>query len=41
MPEVGNLALFALASVTLIAIPGPNALYIATRSLAASNGGSA
>ena len=33
MPEPATLALFALASITLIAIPGPNALYIAARSL--------
>jgi threonine/homoserine/homoserine lactone efflux protein len=33
VPEPGTLALFALASITLIAIPGPNALYIAARSL--------
>jgi threonine/homoserine/homoserine lactone efflux protein len=33
VPEPGTLVLFALASITLIAIPGPNALYIAARSL--------
>ena len=33
MPEPGTVALFALAAITLIAIPGPNALYIAARSL--------
>jgi threonine/homoserine/homoserine lactone efflux protein len=33
MPEPGTLALFALAAIALIAIPGPNALYIAARSL--------
>jgi hypothetical protein len=33
VPEPGTLALFALAAITLIAIPGPNALYIAARSL--------
>jgi threonine/homoserine/homoserine lactone efflux protein len=33
MPEPGTLAVFALAAVALIAIPGPNALYIAARSL--------
>jgi threonine/homoserine/homoserine lactone efflux protein len=33
MPETGTVALFALAAVTLIAIPGPNAIYIAARSL--------
>jgi threonine/homoserine/homoserine lactone efflux protein len=33
VPEPGTLALFALASITLIAVPGPNALYIAARSL--------
>jgi threonine/homoserine/homoserine lactone efflux protein len=33
VPEPGTLLLFALASTTLIAIPGPNALYIAARSL--------
>jgi threonine/homoserine/homoserine lactone efflux protein len=33
MPETGTVALFALAAVTLIVIPGPNAIYIAARSL--------
>jgi threonine/homoserine/homoserine lactone efflux protein len=33
MPETRTVALFALAAVTLIAIPGPNAIYIAARSL--------
>jgi threonine/homoserine/homoserine lactone efflux protein len=33
VPETGTVALFALAAVTLIAIPGPNALYIAARSI--------
>jgi threonine/homoserine/homoserine lactone efflux protein len=33
VPGPATLALFALASITLIAIPGPNALYIAARSL--------
>jgi threonine/homoserine/homoserine lactone efflux protein len=33
MPESETLALFALAAITLIAIPGPNAIYIAARSL--------
>ncbi len=33
MPETQTLALFALAAVALIAIPGPNAIYIAARSL--------
>jgi threonine/homoserine/homoserine lactone efflux protein len=33
MPESGTLILFALAAIALIAIPGPNALYIAARSL--------
>jgi threonine/homoserine/homoserine lactone efflux protein len=33
VPEPATLAFFALASITLIAIPGPNALYIAARSL--------
>jgi threonine/homoserine/homoserine lactone efflux protein len=33
MPEAGTVALFALAAVALIAIPGPNAIYIAARSL--------
>lgn len=32
MPELGTLALFALAAVALIAVPGPNLIYIATRS---------
>ncbi len=34
MPEPGTLGLFALAALALIAIPGPNMLYIATRALA-------
>jgi len=34
MPEPSTLALFALAAVALIAIPGPNMLYIAARSIA-------
>jgi threonine/homoserine/homoserine lactone efflux protein len=33
MPEPGTLALFALAAIALIVIPGPNAIYIAARSL--------
>jgi threonine/homoserine/homoserine lactone efflux protein len=33
MPDLGTLALFSLASVALIAVPGPNAVYIAVRSL--------
>jgi threonine/homoserine/homoserine lactone efflux protein len=33
VPGPATLARFALASITLIAIPGPNALYIAARSL--------
>jgi threonine/homoserine/homoserine lactone efflux protein len=33
MPETRTVALFALAAVALIAIPGPNAIYIAARSL--------
>jgi threonine/homoserine/homoserine lactone efflux protein len=33
VPDPATLAFFALASITLIAIPGPNALYIAARSL--------
>ena len=31
--QPGTVALFALAAITLIAISGPNALYIAARSL--------
>jgi threonine/homoserine/homoserine lactone efflux protein len=34
MPEPTTLALFALAAAALVAIPGPNHLYIATRSIA-------
>jgi threonine/homoserine/homoserine lactone efflux protein len=33
VPETRTLALFAVAAVVLIAIPGPNALYIAARSM--------
>jgi threonine/homoserine/homoserine lactone efflux protein len=33
MPERGTLLVFALASLALVAIPGPNVIYIATRSL--------
>lgn len=33
MPSVSTLALFAVAALALIAIPGPNMLYIATRSM--------
>src|SRR4051795_5010613 len=33
MPAVSTLALFALAALALIAIPGPNMVYIATRSM--------
>ncbi len=32
MPELGTLGLFALAAALLIAVPGPNLIYIATRS---------
>jgi threonine/homoserine/homoserine lactone efflux protein len=34
MPAPETLALFALAALALIAIPGPNMIYIATRSMA-------
>ena len=34
MPSPSTLALFALAALALIAIPGPNMVYIATRSIA-------
>ncbi|MBE2314746.1 LysE family translocator [Solirubrobacter sp. CPCC 204708] len=34
MPSASTLALFALAALALIAIPGPNMVYIATRSMA-------
>jgi threonine/homoserine/homoserine lactone efflux protein len=34
MPAPETLALFALAAIALIAIPGPNMIYIATRSMA-------
>jgi threonine/homoserine/homoserine lactone efflux protein len=33
MPETSNLALFAVAAVTLLVIPGPAVLYIVTRSV--------
>lgn len=33
MPSPSTLALFALAALALIAIPGPNMIYIATRSM--------
>lgn len=33
MPEPSTLLLFAVAAVALIAIPGPNLIYIATRSM--------
>jgi threonine/homoserine/homoserine lactone efflux protein len=33
VPETRTLALFAVAAVVLIAIPGPNAIYIAARSM--------
>ena len=32
MPDLGTLGLFALAAAALIAVPGPNLIYIATRS---------
>jgi threonine/homoserine/homoserine lactone efflux protein len=34
VPSASTLALFALAALALIAIPGPNMVYIATRSMA-------
>ena len=33
MPAPSTLALFALAALALIAIPGPNMIYVATRSM--------
>jgi threonine/homoserine/homoserine lactone efflux protein len=33
MPEASTLALFAVAAITLLVIPGPSVLYIVTRSL--------
>ena len=33
MPAPSTLALFALAALALIAIPGPNMVYVATRSM--------
>ena len=33
MPEPSTLALFALAAAVLVAVPGPNLVYILTRSL--------
>jgi threonine/homoserine/homoserine lactone efflux protein len=38
MPASSTLALFALAALALIAIPGPNMIYIATRSMAEGRG---
>lgn len=34
MPETTNLVAFLLATVTLVAVPGPNLVYIVTRSVA-------
>jgi threonine/homoserine/homoserine lactone efflux protein len=34
MPDVITLAAFALASIALVVVPGPNLIYIATRSMA-------
>jgi threonine/homoserine/homoserine lactone efflux protein len=33
MPDLATLALFAVAAVTLLVIPGPAVLYIVTRSV--------
>jgi threonine/homoserine/homoserine lactone efflux protein len=33
VPSASTLALFALAAIALIAIPGPNMIYVATRSM--------
>ena len=33
MPDAGTLALFAVAAITLLVIPGPSVLYIVTRSV--------
>ena len=33
MPDASTLALFAVAAVTLLVIPGPAVLYIVTRSV--------
>lgn len=33
MPEPGTLAIFALAALALVALPGPNILYITARSI--------
>ena len=33
MPAPSTLALFALAALALIAIPGPNMVFVATRSM--------
>jgi threonine/homoserine/homoserine lactone efflux protein len=38
MPEPGTLLVFAVAALALIAIPGPNHLYIAARSLSQGRG---
>lgn len=34
MPEISTLLIFAAAAVILIAVPGPNLLFIMTRSIA-------
>jgi threonine/homoserine/homoserine lactone efflux protein len=33
MPDWSTLLVFGLASLALVAIPGPNVIYIATRNL--------
>jgi len=38
MPAPSTLALFALAALALIAIPGPNMVYVATRSMSEGRG---
>src|SRR3954469_10764422 len=38
MPAPSTLALFALAALALISIPGPNMLYVATRSMSEGRG---
>src|SRR6476620_3972970 len=38
MPAPSTLALFALAALALLAIPGPNMVYVATRSMSEGRG---
>jgi threonine/homoserine/homoserine lactone efflux protein len=38
MPDPSTLLVFALAALALIAVPGPNLIYIATRSVGEGRG---